>query len=118
MNCNDETTSLDVTRPHASASSSSIAAGDEQNLYSFIDLDQIFGLNLSDPSQAKLPIKPWDERTDTERYAESGVDDTFVITVPFTCSVRIKSILLDPGRGDFAPRVRSEGFPQLLTLSC
>lgn len=106
MNCNDESTTLDQTRPHASSEgTSSSAAGDEQNLYSFIDRDQIFGLNLSDPAQAKLPIKPWDERGDTERYAESGVDDQFVITVPFTCSVRVKSILLNPGRGDFAPQV-------------
>lgn len=29
----------------------------------------------------------------------------FIVTVPFICPVRIKSILLNAGRGDFAPRV-------------
>ncbi len=127
MNCNDEVTSLDVrlrenggagSSQHAGEASGSSAADDESNLYPHILQDQVFGLNLALPEAAKLPIKPWHLREDTERYAESqeiddaedeeeeeGTKDAMVITIPFTCSVRIKSILLKTGRGDFAPTV-------------
>jgi hypothetical protein len=32
-------------------------------------------LNLTVPEDAKAVIKPWDEREDTEKYADSNVDD-------------------------------------------
>ncbi len=35
----------------------------------------VHGLNLTVPEDAKAVIKPWDQRDDTEYYAESGVDD-------------------------------------------
>ena len=35
----------------------------------------VHGLNLTVPEDAQALIKPWDEREDTERFAESGVDD-------------------------------------------
>ena len=49
---------------------------------SFIDgltgkvIYSVHGLNLSVPEDAKELIKPWAEREDTDRYAESGVDDS------------------------------------------
>lgn len=39
-----------------------------------------------------------------------------IITVPFTCPVRLQSVLLNPGTGDFAPRVRRTTDPQRCTL--
>lgn len=45
----------------------------------------VHGLNLTVPEDAKAIIKPWDQRDDTERYAESGVDDQVrgeLLTVP------------------------------------
>lgn len=33
------------------------------------------GLNLTVPEDAQAVIKPWDERNDTTKSAESGVDD-------------------------------------------
>ena len=109
MNCNEEVTSIDVTQGQSGNDHTSAApSGDESNLYAYIDRDQVHGLNLSDPEAARLPIKPWDQRNDTSTYAESGVDDQFIVTVPFVCSVRLKSILLHAGHGDFAPRVSDE----------
>ena len=35
----------------------------------------VHGLNLTVPEDAQALIKPWDEREDTEHFAESGVDD-------------------------------------------
>jgi hypothetical protein len=35
----------------------------------------VHGLNLTVPEDARAVIKPWNERDDTEFFAESGVDD-------------------------------------------
>ncbi|PFH48672.1 hypothetical protein AMATHDRAFT_5583 [Amanita thiersii Skay4041] len=79
--------------------------GDFGNLYGSIDRDNVHGLNLSVPESAKDIIKPWDQREDTSRYADSGVDDQMIIHIPFIESVRVKSILLKLGRGEYAPRL-------------
>ncbi|KAH7923443.1 DUF1000-domain-containing protein [Leucogyrophana mollusca] len=77
---------------------------DLSNLYGMIDRDNVHGLNLTIPEDAKAVIKPWNERDDTSKFAESGVDDQTIIYVPFTQNVRIKSILLKLGRGEVTPR--------------
>ena len=33
------------------------------------------GLNLTVPEDAQAIVKPWDDREDTSKWAESGVDD-------------------------------------------
>jgi len=75
----------------------------------------VHGLNLSVPEDAKEVIKPWDQREETSKYAESGVDDQvhiifvysvdviltleqIIIHVPFSQNVRLKSVLLKLGR--------------------
>ncbi|KAG6877458.1 hypothetical protein C0992_009932 [Termitomyces sp. T32_za158] len=83
---------------------SSIAGTDIANLYGVIDRDKVYGLNLAVPEDARTVIKPWDERDDTRRFAESGVDDQVVLHIPFTQIVRVKSVLLKLGRGEVAPR--------------
>lgn len=35
----------------------------------------VHGLNLAVPEDAKAIIKPWNERDDTSKFADSGVDD-------------------------------------------
>jgi len=60
-------------------------------------------LNLTIPEDARSIVKPWDEREDDSKFAESGVDDQIIIQVPFVQSVRIRSILLRLGRGELAP---------------
>ncbi|KDQ13355.1 hypothetical protein BOTBODRAFT_33676 [Botryobasidium botryosum FD-172 SS1] len=79
------------------------AAPDTGNLFGVIDIDNVFGLNLSVPEHAKHVIKPWDERESTEKYAESGVDDQLIIHVPFTQNVRIRSVMLKMARGEVCP---------------
>lgn len=83
---------------------------------------RVHGLNLTVPEDAQALIKPWDERDDTSRFAESGVDDQvraseykvehcisrarmflqIIIHVPFTQNVRLRSVLLKLGRLDGA----------------
>ncbi|WFD40340.1 uncharacterized protein MJAP1_003326 [Malassezia japonica] len=101
MSCGGEITAVDRAPEGAGANG---AYGDAANLYKHIARDQVFGLNLDPPESAKEAIKPWSERNSTEVWVESGVDDQMIITVPFTCPVRLQSILLNPGTGDFAPR--------------
>jgi hypothetical protein len=36
---------------------------------------RVYGLNLSIPEDAKVIIKPWSEREEVDKFAESGVDD-------------------------------------------
>ncbi|KAI0732664.1 galactose-binding domain-like protein [Fomitopsis betulina] len=80
------------------------AETDGSNLYGSIDKLNVHGLNLTIPEDAQAIIKPWDQRNDTSQYAESGVDDQFIIHVPFTQNVRVKSVLVKLGRGEVAPR--------------
>ncbi|KAF8911271.1 galactose-binding domain-like protein [Mucidula mucida] len=82
----------------------SLNGGDSANIYGIIDKDNVHGLNLTVPEDAKAVIKPWDQRDDTEYYAESGVDDQMIIHVPFTQNVKLKSVLLKLGRGETTPR--------------
>lgn len=58
---------------------------------------RVYGLNLVVPEDARAVIKPWDERDDTTRYVQSGVDDQVVLHVPFTRIVRVRSVLLKLG---------------------
>jgi len=84
--------------------SSQLVGSDIANLYSVIDKDKIHGLNLTVPEDAKMIIKPWDERDETERFAESGVDDQVIFHIPFSQNVRVRSIFLKLGRGESTPR--------------
>lgn len=60
--------------------------------------ESVHGLNLEVPEDAQSVIKPWDEREDVVKYAESGVDDQLVIHIPFIQSVKVKSMLLKLGK--------------------
>ncbi|PPQ67208.1 hypothetical protein CVT26_007281 [Gymnopilus dilepis] len=83
---------------------SDLAGTDTSNLFRVIDRDNVYGLNLTVPEDAKEVIKPWDEREDNSKYLDSNVDDQLIIHVPFVENVRIKSVLLKLGRGEAAPR--------------
>ncbi|KAH6906712.1 galactose-binding domain-like protein [Coprinopsis sp. MPI-PUGE-AT-0042] len=81
-----------------------LAALNVSNIYNLIDKHSVHGLNLTTPEDAKTIIKPWDDREDTTKWAESNVDDQLIIHVPFMENVRIRSILLKLGRGETTPR--------------
>lgn len=131
MNCNEETTVLERRLPAGTDQSVTANRGDEMNLYEYIDRSQVWGLNVDQPltnffvtrqrpdgapgereeievdvTGPKACIRPWHTRSNTSIYTEtqSGTgDDTLIITVPFTHQVKIKSILVNVGRGDFMP---------------
>ncbi|KIY47435.1 DUF1000-domain-containing protein, partial [Fistulina hepatica ATCC 64428] len=66
----------------------------------------VYGLNLTIPEDAKNVIKPWNERYDTGKCAESqeDVDDEIIFHIPFSESVRVRAIFLKLGRGEMAPQ--------------
>ena len=85
------------------SSSLDAADGDASSLYPYIVKHKVWGTNLDPPDSAKNVIKPWDQRLTTTDCVQSNVDDQLTITVPFTCPVRLKTILINTGTGDFAP---------------
>ncbi|PWZ01214.1 DUF1000-domain-containing protein [Testicularia cyperi] len=103
MSCNP--TGDQDSRDPQQPSSSTLAAvdGDAGSLFQYIVRDKVWGANLDPPESAKNVIKPWNERLSTHESTQSNVDDQLAITVPFTCPVRLKSILINTGTGDFAP---------------
>lgn len=50
-------------------------AGDNSNLYNYIDHVHVWGTNIEPPESAKHALKPWDQRHSLETWVESGVDD-------------------------------------------
>ncbi|KAI0278073.1 galactose-binding domain-like protein [Russula aff. rugulosa BPL654] len=90
--------------PEASSNASQLVGSNIDSLYGVIDRDNVHGLNLTVPEDAKETIKPWDERESTEKFAESNVDDQLVIHIPFAQNVRLKSVLLKLGAGEVTPR--------------
>ncbi|KIY61825.1 DUF1000-domain-containing protein [Cylindrobasidium torrendii FP15055 ss-10] len=93
--------------------------GDATNIYGAIDRDKVHGLNLTVPEDAKELIKPWDQRDDTAKFAESSVDDQIIIHVPFAEGVKIKALLLKTGRGETTPRRLQifVNYPQIIDFS-
>ncbi|KAF8556057.1 DUF1000-domain-containing protein [Imleria badia] len=81
-----------------------LTGADHSNLFSYIDRDNVHGLNLAVPEMAKELIKPWSNREDTTQFADSCVDDQMIIHVPFSQNVRIKSVILKIGGGESTPR--------------
>lgn len=104
MSCNTANSDQDNRDP-GSTSTTALSAvdGDAVSLFEYIVRDKVWGANLDPPESARNVIKPWHERLSAEPSTQSNVDDQLVITVPFTCPVRLKSILVNTGTGDFAP---------------
>ncbi|KAJ3572550.1 hypothetical protein NP233_g3002 [Leucocoprinus birnbaumii] len=92
--------------------------GPQDSLYSHIDRSNVVALNANQPGE--IVIKPWDKRLDESQFVESDADDQMcqlpllyleieltwghrIIRVPFTGSVRLRSVLLKTGPGDQTP---------------
>ncbi|KAG2181441.1 hypothetical protein INT44_008254 [Umbelopsis vinacea] len=99
-------------------------SGEQALLYSRIDRDNIRCLNEAEPDSGKSVVKPWDQRLDNDKFVESDADEQLLITIPyvtvqytvgigytytnwpilsFTGSVKLRSICLRTGHGDYAP---------------
>ncbi|CAG8520847.1 5440_t:CDS:2 [Diversispora eburnea] len=77
--------------------------GTEESLYSRIDRDNVRCLNEKEPGSGKNVIKPWHERNDTTKYVESDADEQLIFFIPFTGSVKLKSISIRSGPRDQCP---------------
>ncbi|GJJ15077.1 hypothetical protein Clacol_009352 [Clathrus columnatus] len=78
---------------------SELVGTDSSSLYGIIDKNNVHGLNLEIPEQARDVIKSWDEREDTTKFADSGVDDQVEAYV--NARFLLNGTL---GRGELTPR--------------
>ncbi|KAF8622587.1 hypothetical protein AX15_006931 [Amanita polypyramis BW_CC] len=77
--------------------------GPQDNLYAYIDHQNVLALNVPGEHQSSSIIKPWHQRGDESVYIESEVDDQIIIRVPFTGSVRLRTVLLKTGPTGHTP---------------
>jgi len=94
--CGDESHDHDHDHDHSSQ-----ASGPQGNLFIHIDRDNVVALNAS--GEGRVVIKPWNERLDEQTFLESDADDQMIIRVPFTGSIKLRSLLLKTGPGDQTP---------------
>ncbi|TPX69610.1 hypothetical protein SpCBS45565_g02347 [Spizellomyces sp. 'palustris'] len=77
--------------------------GAEYTLYKQIDIDNVRCLNESMEGAAKTVFKTWEQRADLTKYVESDADEQLIINIPFTASIKLKSIAIFGGPGDKTP---------------
>ncbi|XP_055750581.1 PITH domain-containing protein 1-like isoform X1 [Salvelinus fontinalis] len=68
--------------------------GLEYALYQRIDVEKLQCLNEAREGDGKLVFKPWDQRTDREKFVESDADEELLFNIPFTGSVKLKGIII------------------------
>ncbi|KAG0142442.1 hypothetical protein CROQUDRAFT_662516 [Cronartium quercuum f. sp. fusiforme G11] len=68
--------------------------GTQDFLYSKIDRDQISSCNVLPAHPAKDCIKPWSEQHEDSTFTESDADEQMIIRIPFTGTVKLRSILI------------------------
>ncbi|KAG9047950.1 hypothetical protein FS837_001134 [Tulasnella sp. UAMH 9824] len=78
-----------------------ISDAQPNNLYDRVDRQNVVALNADTP-EPKV-IKPWHERMDETVSVESDADDQLIIRIPFTGSVKLRSVLLKAGPGEETP---------------
>ncbi|KAI9635043.1 galactose-binding domain-like protein [Dioszegia hungarica] len=97
MSCADDLTVEDLNNNVSTQVLERVSAGEgsNSNLWSWIDRDNVEGVNLEVPGSAPLIVKTWDERL-SDDIVESGVDDELIIHIPFISSLRLRTLLLLP----------------------
>ncbi|KAF9977840.1 hypothetical protein BGZ73_004753 [Actinomortierella ambigua] len=73
------------------------------SLFGKIDRDLVVCLNEREPGQGKAVLKPWTEKMDDTKVLESDADEQLILFIPFTASVKIKSISIRYEPGETAP---------------
>jgi len=58
---------------------------------------------LNSEHPASNAIKPWDKRLDDTEFVESDADDQLILRIPFTGSVKLRSLLIRSGPGEQTP---------------
>eukprot|EP00026_Physarum_polycephalum_P013483 Phypoly_transcript_13889.p1 GENE.Phypoly_transcript_13889~~Phypoly_transcript_13889.p1 ORF type:complete len:206 (+),score=16.64 Phypoly_transcript_13889:320-937(+) len=78
--------------------------GQEYSLFKHIAIDGVTCLNESSPGSCKNVFKPFDQRLDTTKFLESNEDDPeFILHIPFTGVVKLKSIVIIGGENGKHP---------------
>lgn len=75
--------------------------GTQDFLYSKIALDQLVGYNLHPNHPVKHSIKPWDQRAELDRFTQSDLDQQIIIHIPFTGSVKLRTVIIRTLPGQF-----------------
>ncbi|PFH53206.1 hypothetical protein AMATHDRAFT_188451 [Amanita thiersii Skay4041] len=73
----------------------------QDNLYKYIDRENVIALNASRPGYDV--IKPWHNRQDESVCIESDADDQLILRIPFMGSVRLRGLLLKSGPVEHTP---------------
>ncbi|KAG8893718.1 hypothetical protein FRB99_001784 [Tulasnella sp. 403] len=73
-NCQDDLTAVDVEMTPSLLGRVGGSA-EVSNLFTSIDRDNVFGLNLTVPEDAREIVKPWESQESLEKWADSGEDD-------------------------------------------
>ncbi|KNZ49663.1 hypothetical protein VP01_486g4 [Puccinia sorghi] len=68
-----------------------------------IALDQVTGCNIEPSRPAKACIKAWDHRMDDSQFTESDMDQQLIIQIPFTGSVKLRTVMIRTLPGQFRP---------------
>ena len=77
-----------------------------ESLWKAIHHDGVSCLNERNSGSAKRILKPYSDRCDKSAYCESGeADPEMILSVPFTTTVRIKSLCLSSEPGPATPHV-------------
>lgn len=94
--CSHESNDNDHDHDHGTSD-----LGPNDNLFPHIDRANVVALNAT--REGSVVVKPWDQRDNEEVFLESDADDQLIIRIPFTGSVRLRSLLLKTGPGDQTP---------------
>lgn len=78
-----------------------IVEGIQDYLYDKIDKDNVIVLNAQQPGH--IVIKPWAKVMDEVDYVESEADEQLIFQIPFTGSIKLRSILIKSGPQQFTP---------------
>ncbi|KAI8611680.1 galactose-binding domain-like protein [Chytriomyces sp. MP71] len=76
--------------------------GGEFTLFQFIDVEHVRAYNEAVDGSAKTIFKAWDQRLDETQVLESDADEQLILFIPFTGSVKLKSIAVR-GVGEHSP---------------
>ncbi|GAA6027402.1 hypothetical protein JCM8097_007833 [Rhodosporidiobolus ruineniae] len=80
-----------------------ILEGVQNSLYQYIDRDRVVALNGEEGKDAKVVIRPWDERNQEEEWLESDADEQLILQIPFTGNIKLRSILVKAGPAGYTP---------------
>lgn len=71
--------------------------GSEFSLFRYVDIENVRCLNEETSGSCKYLFKPWDERLNESNPVLSDADEQLILIVPFTGSMKLKSIAIYTG---------------------